>query len=109
MSTAGNTPAPPAVGAATITPIAAFTSCTASARASTSRNGVPPTGALGRAVTSFAASPPTSPDADLKVAGQSLLDRALHDVQRAPQHVANLLDRPALIVGLGLERQLRRA
>ena len=44
VSTAGSTPAPPAVGAATITPIAAFTSCTASARASTSRNSVPASG-----------------------------------------------------------------
>ena len=42
VSTAGRTPAPPAVGAATMTPMAAFTSWTASARARMSRNGVRP-------------------------------------------------------------------
>ena len=63
VSTAGSTPAPPAVGAATMTPIAAFTSCTASARASTSRKSVPASGPGGPA-RSFSASPPTSPDAE---------------------------------------------
>ena len=63
VSTAGSTPAPPAVGAATITPMAAFTSCTASARISTSRNSVPLKGPSGPDI-SFAASPPTRPDAE---------------------------------------------
>ena len=63
VNTAGNTPAPPAVGAATMTPIAALTSCTANARVSTSRNGVPASGPAGP-VRSLAASPPTNPELD---------------------------------------------
>ena len=35
------------------------------------------------------------------------LDRAAHDVERAPQRGADLLDRSALIPRLGLERDLR--
>src|SRR5450759_552483 len=63
VSTAGSTPAPPAVGAATMTPIAAFTSCTASARINTSRKSVPARGP-GGPFFNLAASPPTSPDAE---------------------------------------------
>ena len=107
VSTAGRTPAPPAVGAATMTPIAALTSCTASARASTSRNGVPASGPggpcdeLGRVAAD-------EPRRGLEIAREAPLDRALHDVQRAPQHVADLGDGTTLIVGLGVERELRQ-
>ena len=92
VSTAGSTPAPPAVGAATMTPIAAFTSCTASARASTSRKGVPASGPAGPVdqLRRIAADEPRRRFADPRPA---LLDRALHDVERAAQHVADLARR----------------
>ena len=106
VSTAGSTPAPPAVGAATMTPIAAFTSCTASARARMSRNGVPASGPAGP-VRSLAASPPTSPDAEIEIAGHPPLHRAAHHVERALKRGANVLDGAALVLRLGLEREAR--
>ena len=54
-----------------------------------SRNGVPASGPAGP-VRSFAASPPTSPDAEYEVAGHSLLDRAAHDVERAARARARM-------------------
>jgi hypothetical protein len=43
-----------------------------------------------------------------QITSESLLHRALHDVERAAQHVANLADGPALILGFRLERELRQ-
>src|SRR5436309_1322260 len=37
----------------------------------------------------------------------SVLHRALHYVERAPEHIANLADGPALVLGFGFERELR--
>ena len=81
VSTAGSTPAPPAVGAATMTPIAALTSCTASARASTSRNGPPATGA------SDAPVHPTKAFADIVVSGEEPLDNSTNAVIAAMNRV----------------------
>src|SRR6185312_12300659 len=65
VRTAGSTPAPPAVGAATMTPMAAFTSCTANARARISWNAVLASGPSWLART-LAASPPTRPEAECR-------------------------------------------
>ena len=89
VSTAGSTPAPPAVGAATITPIAAFTSWTASARASTSRKGVPESGP-GRAVVQLRGVAADESARGMQVAGHPLVDRAAHDGERAGERVADL-------------------
>ena len=106
VSTAGSTPAPPAVGAATITPIAAFTSCTASARASTSLNSVFDSGPACDFATS-SASPPTRPDAERRSPSRprSTAPRITSSARRSA--LANVGDGSSLILALERERGLR--
>ena len=61
----------------------------------------------GRA-TSLAASPPTSPDADLRSPTRPCSTAPCITCSARAQRIANLGDRTALVLGLGLERELRQ-